>query len=136
MARLHSHDVAQNSPCTVWWNYPSIATCREHVNHTELSICAKDFLSQTCDMHCLLTGRSLLDLLPAKLYEQGQLQLPAFFSQLDDLRSLLEMCGVDEATVSDEAEAFLGLMLKVKPWERATAKQLLEHEFLASEETS
>ena len=87
-------------------------------------------------MHCLLAGRSLLDLLPASLYEQGQLQLSAFFSQLDDLRGLLEMCGVDEGAVSDEAADFLELMLKVKPHERATAKQLLEHEFMASEGTS
>ena len=84
-------------------------------------------------MHCLLTGRSLWDLLPAPLCEQGQLRLLDFFNLLDGgLEGLLEMCGVDEAAVSDEAVEFLGLMLRYKPPERATAKQLLEHEFLAT----
>ena len=82
-------------------------------------------------MHCLLTGRSLWDLLPAALYEQGQLRLLDFFPLLADLEELLGTCGVDEGAVSAEAVEFLGLMLREKPEERATAKQLLEHEFLA-----
>ena len=78
-------------------------------------------------------GKSFPECLPKHIYSRTSFQVMEYLDIIQDLPTFLEAMGIQDPLdvgISDGCQSFLEAMLKLDPTQRASAQELLDHEYL------